>query len=394
MKMKALTVAMAAAMAMSGNAIAQDGFSFSGYARYGATYQANEDSLYVGPAGEVNGRSAGRLGNEYNGGEFQFDYNTTAASGARWKVGVMLDHWAAYDWYSSGDVNLKKAFAAGTGIFASQPDMTVWAGRDFHQRPQTNLMDYFWMTHDGQGGGFDNLDLGGAKMNLGFVGQVDCSHPDPDVNGHGCHGNDSGVYAITSKLHSIEVGAATVDFYANYGFTSEAIDTDDAGMASSAYQLAANVKMAGHSLVVRYSDNAQDSVFDLKEDYSALFVHMEGGFGFSERSGMDYGIGYQSVDADDDAEDRVNYNVVVRPHISWDDTHSTWLEAGYSVVDYDEGSKNSAWKLTLSQNMAVGPHTWSRPMLRFYATVGNADNKNDGTDLDTLTLGAMWEAWW
>ncbi|WP_026957514.1 carbohydrate porin [Aliagarivorans taiwanensis] len=384
MKLKALTIALVSSgMLFSGTAAAGE-FSFGGYARYGATYQGSEDALYVGPAGELNGRSAGRLGNEYNGGEFQFNYHTEAASGAKWQVGVMLDHWTQYDWWSSGDVALKKAFAAGTGIFASQPDMTVWAGRRFHQRPQTNLMDYFWMTHDGQGGGFDNLDLGGAKLNIGLVGQVDCgSHPG-GADGIGCHGNDNGKYALTSKLHSIGIGSASLDLYANYGFTSEAHPDN----STNAYQLAANLKMAGHSLVVRYSDNAKDTVFDLVEDMEALFIHLEGGFSFSDRAGMDYGIGYQDMD-----KSATNYNVVVRPHISWNDTHSTWLEAGYSVVDVEGQSKdNEAWKLTLSQNMAVGPHTWSRPMLRFYATVG--ENDNAGVTQDVFTLGAMWEAWW
>ncbi|WP_026970635.1 carbohydrate porin [Aliagarivorans marinus] len=391
MKLKALTIALVSSGVLCSGIATAGEFSFGGYARYGATYQADEDSLYVAPAGDLNGRSAGRLGNEYNGGEFQFNYLTEAASGAKWQVGVMFDHWTAYDWWSSGDVALKKAFAAGTGIFASQPDMTVWAGRRFHQRPQTNLMDYFWMTHDGQGGGFDNLDLGGAKLNLGIVGQVDCgSHPG-GADGIGCHGNDNGNYALTSKLHGIGLGSATLDIYANYGFTSEAKPDND----TNSYQVAANVKMAGHSLVVRYSDNTKDTVFELTEDKTALLVHLEGGFGFSERAGMDYGIAYQSLEEADDSNDRVNYNVVVRPHISWNDTHSTWVEAGYSVVDYDNvDATNTAWKLTLSQNMAVGPHTWSRPMLRFYATVGNADNESNSTDLDTLTLGAMWEAWW
>ena len=75
------------------------------------------------------------------------------------------------------------------------------------------------------------------------------------------------------------------------------------------------------------------------------------------------------------------------------------------MVDYDDiDATNSSWKMTLSQNMAIGPETWSRPMLRFYATVGNADNEYTGfdsvtgekiaTDVDTVTVGAMFEAWW
>ncbi|MCS5932329.1 carbohydrate porin [Klebsiella pneumoniae subsp. pneumoniae] len=38
----------------------------------------------------------------------------------------------------------------------------------------------------------------------------------------------------------------------------------------------------------------------------------------------------------------------------WNDVHSTWLEAGYQRVDYDQGGDNHGWKLTLSQNIAIG----------------------------------------
>jgi maltoporin len=86
---------------------------------------------------------------------------------------------------------------------------------------------------------------------------------------------------------------------------------------------------------------------------------------------------------------------------NWDDTHSTWLEAGLAQVDYDNNAKDEAWKITLSQNISLGGLPWSRPMLRFYTTVGDVektgytgdDAKNNGTT-DTVSFGAMFEAWW
>ncbi|TKF92079.1 carbohydrate porin, partial [Vibrio sp. F13] len=63
-----------------------------------------------------------------------------------------------------------------------------------------------------------NLDFGGAKLDMGFVGQV-----------KGGLVNDNGRYAITSKLHSINAGIGQLDLYANYGFASDEADSDVAG---------------------------------------------------------------------------------------------------------------------------------------------------------------------
>ncbi|EHT00366.1 hypothetical protein HMPREF9689_01759 [Klebsiella oxytoca 10-5245] len=84
----------------------------------------------------------------------------------------------------------------------------------------------------------------------------------------------------------------------------------------------------------------------------------------------------------------------------WNDVHSTWLEASYQRVDYDRGGDNRGWKLTLSQNIAIGMGAESRPMLRFYVPGGRVDNKhiakvNDSSveRLHSLNVGGMFEAW-
>ncbi|MDH0306833.1 MULTISPECIES: carbohydrate porin [Aeromonas] len=370
-----------------------DGLVFSGYARYGAHYQ-NSDKERVSSFGSLSGNATGRLGNEGNGGEFQLAKVFKNDSGAIWDLVLMLDHWSDGSWADDGGVNVKKMYAGVANVFESQPDLYLWAGRDFHQRPQTDLNDYFWMTHDSQGAGFKNLTLGGIKFDFAGVGQVNNDMVE-----------DNGRYALTSKVHGIQLGDVDLSLYANYGTTSEKLTEDEKKeLANSAYQLASEAVWAGQKFVIRYSHNALNSVFDLADNQDALLFSLDGAIPLTERAKIQYLTSYQKLALDKSDESRKNYSFILRPTYQWNDVHSTWLEGGYSIVDYDDiDATNTSWKTTLSQNIAIGGETWSRPMLRFYATVGNADNEYTGrddkgvlttSDDDTVTFGAMFEAWW
>ncbi|MCW8329167.1 carbohydrate porin [Photobacterium sp. SDRW27] len=364
-----------------------DDFAFTGYARYGMHYADNGND-YVSADGQLAGNAAGRLGNETNGGEFQFSKGFDGANGTKWDIVLMMENWWKQDG-EYGDIALKKFYAGAYNVFASQPDAYIWAGRDFHQRPQQGLNDYFFMTHDGQGGGIKNLDLGGAKLNVAFVAQT---------AGEGT--GDNGDYALTTKLHDIRLAdSISMDIFANYGLSSDkSVDADKDG----AFQVGTIFNFNGNKLSLRYADNTDNSVFNKTDDLTTLYASFEGTSSLSDRTAIEYQAAYHDYDSADDAVDRSNYSVIVRPTHSWNDIHSTWLEAGYSLVDYDNADENSAWKVTLSQNISIGKNTWDRPMLRFYATVGDADNKvaGDGsantgdTTRDTFAVGAMWEAWW
>ncbi|WP_373944182.1 carbohydrate porin [Vibrio chagasii] len=363
-----------------------DGIVFSGYARYGAHYKSG-DERYVDIG--TTGRSVGRLGNEANGGEVQFAKFFQADNGAIWDIVFMADHWEADAWADDGGLSMKKMYAGVTNVFESQPELYMWAGRDFHQRPQQGLNDYFWMTHDGQGAGFNNLDFGGAKLDMGFVGQV-----------KGGLVNDNGRYAITSKLHSINAGIGQLDLYANYGFASD--EADEVGKPKvsdeTAYLLGATLGLGeSNKLVVKYGDGADSSVYDLKGDYQTFYASLEGSYAASEQFIIDYLVSYKDNSGSDLDRENTEYAGIVRPQYQWDDVHSTWLEAGYGMVDYDDNGEENAWKVTLSQNVSLGGLPWSRPMLRFYTTVGDVETKGNTvktTNVDTLSFGAMFEAWW
>ncbi|MDV1909879.1 carbohydrate porin, partial [Klebsiella pasteurii] len=76
------------------------------------------------------------------------------------------------------EVNLKKAYVGVTNVLESNPNAYIWAGRDFHQRPQQGINDYFWMNHDGQGAGVKNFEIGGVQFDVAGVSQVESCSPE------------------------------------------------------------------------------------------------------------------------------------------------------------------------------------------------------------------------
>ncbi|WP_089621317.1 carbohydrate porin [Escherichia coli] len=380
------------------------GVKFSGYARYGAHFQSG-DQKYVAVDGSYNGASAiGRLGNEGNGGEFQLSKAFKSDNGAIWDVNVMIDHWG-------DEVNLKKAYAGVTNVLASNPGAYIWAGRDFHQRPQQGINDYFWMTHDGQGAGVKNFDIGGIKFDLATVAAVESCNPEvmedeTNPSRITCTGGsgtgDKGNYAVTSKIHGMKLGPLDLELYANYGFDSKAVEGEDKLKAwQGAFVVSHSNDSGVNKVIARYSDNSDNSVYNKTDDLTTIYASFEGSHKFTQQAQIEYLLAFHDYDNSSiKSDNRKNYGVIVRPMYFWNDVHSTWLEAGYQRVDYDKGGDNSGWKLTLSQNISIAMGPEFRPMLRFYMTGGQVDNDRtarvNGTKeetLDDFNLGAMWEAW-
>lgn len=380
------------------------GVKFTGYARYGAHFQA-ADQKYVAVDGSYNGASAiGRLGNEGNGGEFQLSKAFRGDNGAIWDINVMIDHWG-------DEVNLKKAYAGVTNIMASNPNAYFWAGRDFHQRPQQGINDYFWMNHDGQGAGVKNFDIGGVQFDVAAVAAVESCSPEvmedeANPSRITCTGGsgtcDKGNYAATSKIHGMKLGPIDMELYANYGFDSKAVESDERLNAWQGGVVLSHTNDSGvNKVIARYSDNADNSVFNKTEDLTTVYASFEGLYKFTQATQVEYILAFHDYDnSRDKTDNRKNYNAIVRPMHWWNDVHSTWLEAGWQHVDYDNGGDNKGWKLTLSQNMSIAMGPEFRPMLRFYVTGGKVDNErtarvNNTKDetLDDFNVGAMWEAW-
>jgi maltoporin len=382
MKIKLLPLSVALATILSPLTVsADDSLTFSGYARYGMKYSAmdtDSGSQFITAPGSIQNKGVGRLGNNGNGGEFQFTKAFEGDNGTEWQVAVMLDHW--------GDaIGLKKFYAKATNIFEAQPNLTVWAGRDFHQRPQTSLSDFYYMTHDGQGAGFTDLELDGVKLDFAAVAQTN------DATG------DSGNYAITSKLHGIDLaGFADLAILANYGFSSDtntdgdAVDNPDL----KAVQIAAIINAGENKIVLRYANNVDGdggSVFNKDSGRDSFYAGLESHAHINDKFSVEYAAAYAGQTYSDDTEDKNTFSLIARPMYAWDDIHSTWLEAGYEFVDDGSSEDSAAYKITLSQNISINGMT-GRPMLRFYVTAGQEDDHGDTTD--KISVGGMFESWW
>ncbi|MFT6927673.1 MAG: maltoporin [Psychromonas sp.] len=377
MKLSKITLAcaLAAGMAAPQIASADDSLEFHGYAIFGVNYE--QDNNEIIDANESTAQDdiyeVGKLGNQASGGEFLFLKKFESENDTKWELGVMYENWG----WGTG---LKQAWAGASNVFEAQPNAYVWAGRRFNARYLQNLNDYKAIWADGQGAGISGVELGFAKLDVSLV----------QMGLDGINNTNKGLFAATSKLSDIKLGDdISMDLIAHYGFTNNASDAEDA------YILAGVIKAWNHKLLIRQSDNATSDVLNRAYGYlegSRTYVSLEGGQSLGENTSVDYLLGYTATDYDNET-DTNGYNVIVRPMHQWNDIHSTWLEAGYSVVDFDSDQENNeAYKVTLSQNIAIGGVAWARPMLRFYVTAG--EEKNDGVTDHPVIAGAAFEAWW
>ncbi len=157
-----------------------------------------------------------------------------------------------------------------------------------------------------------------------------------------------------------------------------------------------------NKIIARYSDHSDNSVYNKTNGLHTVYTSFEGNYKFTQQAQVEYLLAFHDYDNDEQTLDnRRNYGAIVRPMYFWNDIHSTWLEAGYQRVDYENDGDNKGWKLTLSQNISIAMGPEFRPMLRFYETGGQVENNHttrvagqDNTQLDSFNVGAMWEAWW
>ncbi|GEA49894.1 maltoporin [Vibrio inusitatus NBRC 102082] len=382
--------------AISPGILADDALVFNGYARWGFHSQLNNPKLESQVGHEYKfvetdsdfGSSVGRLGNETNGGEIQLTKYLTSSSGAKWDVGFMLEQYS--DSSEEWDPNIKKLYAGVRNIIPSQPNAYFWGGLNHNMRYQTYLTNYFIYETDGQGGGVRDLDVGIADLDLSVVAAASYT---------GAHDRD-GLMAATSDLHGIHLNADFyLDLFMNYGFdTTET--TADTHIQAQQYGLRLHHEGWdwNNRVTAMYSTNNVNSVFKKAEEVDAVQVYFEGDYTFTPSIALAYLAAYHNVEntgtnTDEHFASRTSGNVVLRPMFFWNEDHSTWFETGYENVDYDGNGEDTAWKITVSQNISFGARSKARPMLRAYVTYGQVDKRLEAK-YDVASAGIMFEGWW
>ena len=161
------------------------------------------------------------------------------------------------------------------------------------------------MNHDGQGAGVKNFDIGGVQFDVAAVSQVKSCSPEVMADETNpsritCTGSsdtgDNGHYALTTKTHNIKAGPIDVEVYANYGFDSKAVDSDARLEAWQGGLVLSHTNDSGvNKVILRYSDNSDNSVYNKTDDLTTVYASFEGSHKFTQQAQVEYLLAFHDL---------------------------------------------------------------------------------------------------
>ncbi|MCE0375219.1 carbohydrate porin, partial [Klebsiella pneumoniae] len=144
------------------------------------------------------------------------------------------------------------------------------------------------------GAGVKNFDIGGVQFDVAAVSQVKSCSPEVMADETNpsritCTGSsdtgDNGHYALTTKTHNIKAGPIDVEVYANYGFDSKAVDSDARLEAWQGGLVLSHTNDSGvNKVILRYSDNSDNSVYNKTDDLTTVYASFEGSHKFTQQA--------------------------------------------------------------------------------------------------------------
>ncbi|EKO3579447.1 maltoporin LamB [Vibrio metschnikovii] len=394
-KVSVIAAAVAASLA-AGSAFAVD---FNGYMRAGTAISNHGTG---DQAFEKNG--VGRLGNE-DDNYYEFGFAKELKTGEQtWKVESMI---ASSDEGKSGweskEINVAQFNVQAKGLFASDPDAVLWAGKRYYQRKDIHITDFYFLNTSGTGGGIENVSIGDQKLSVALIQD-------------GAHENSTG-YIFDARLANIGVwDNASLELAVAYNFATDKDNVSeqaDDGVLLSAI-LHQGLSNGFNQTILQYGTNGYgkqvadfgsgawyDRDTSENNDASAFRLINWGVMSLGEQWEMGHQLAYMNgsdISAAKLSTDQ--YSAVVRPMYKWNDTMRTVFEAGYHGGKKAAGTETEDFghaKLTVAQAWAMGDSFWSRPELRVYGSYLH-DTKNDdrfGTGNDSeFVVGVQVEAWW
>ncbi|EKO3487645.1 maltoporin LamB [Vibrio fluvialis] len=396
-KVSVIAAAVAATLA-AGSAFAVD---FNGYFRAGTGISGNGN-------GDISfmKNGIGRLGNE-NDNYYEFGFKEELKTGEQsWKVESMIAQGnnGAKGW-EDGDFNVAQFNVQAKGLFASDQDAVLWAGKRYYQRKDIHITDFYFLNTSGTGGGIENVSLGNQKLSVALIQDGD--------------NTASSGYIFDARLANISLWEnASLELAVAYNFATEKDgkqETADDGVMGTAIlhqglsngfnQTVFQYGTAGYGVQMAnlwgsgayYSRGTTEN-----NDATGFRILNWGVMNFGSSWEMGHQLAYLAgSDIGSSKTDIDQYSVVVRPMYKWNDTMRTVFEAGYNggekVNSAGTGKEDFAGsKFTVAQAWAMGDSFWSRPELRVY---GSYLTDHEGTTFGNkgdsdFVVGIQVEAWW
>ncbi|MFD2017232.1 maltoporin LamB [Vibrio olivae] len=408
-KVSVIAAAVAATLA-AGSAFAVD---FNGYMRAGTGISNND-------GGDISfmKNGIGRLGNEDdNYSEFGFSEELKTGE-QNWRIESMIasSNSGASGW-QDGDFNVAQFNVQAKGLFASDKEAVLWAGKRYYQRKDIHITDTYFLDTSGTGGGIENVSIGNQ-----FSFAVLQDGEDSDYAG----------YKVDARLAGISLwNDASLELAAVYNFATETAngnsEADDGVLATAIIHQ--NLSFGFNQTILQYGTasygeqayrlGGAGSYYDRSgaQDDANGFRFLNWGvvsLGQSWELGHQLGytvgsdIGGTNSDGDYTGQqfDLSQFTAVVRPMYKWNDTMRTVFEAGYNSGDRiaNGGLAKEDFggaKFTVAQTWAMGDNFWARPELRIYASYlkdlesdsFGATETQAGEDNDVV-VGIQVEAWW
>lgn len=389
--------------------------TFGGYLRAGL------DHAQHGKYTSWNKKKVGRFGNESDlWSEIVIGANMTGVKDYVFGVQTRLiySNENGIDPEKKKDVYLDECYATLKGAFEFSKDATIWAGKRYYHREQTEIMDYKWYQIEGYGAGIEYIDVGPGKLSFAWFSKTDADFSYKDKykairsstwgeiandKDNAIHGKDWDKITtdIKTEKFDLEYGMTLWEgSWLNLRGTLLVPETDDNNYMELADQPnVANGKILAASLGTSYGigycttaiqfisgPNASttfengnwidywgvDKVNDAHRWQFLNYGDMKiGDFGLAHSLYYTVGSGFEGSDTDKESDKAFSF--AVRPYYKLTDITKIAAELGFftETTKYQNGeSVNSkGQKATLAYVLSPDAGDWkSRPELRFYVT--------------------------
>jgi len=304
---------------------------------------------------------------------------------------------------------LREAFVRAGNIFASQPDLKLWAGERYYRRQHIEINDFYPLDMSGYGGGFEDLDVRIGKVSLGFLAGAR-----PDI------ATENGTYAKSNfdlRLYDVKAPGGTLAFWVDVATakggttgTGETIPT------STGYAIGVRHQRLGwlggyHAFGIQYGKGAASNFSTSIDDPTPrldsaerllitehLLIQPNDRFAV-----MPIFVYQRKRDGDPRHGWDEWISVGARPELFFTKYLSLAVEAGFDHTKSGTG-QYEGWlqKLTVAPQLGAGRKFFSRPVLRVFATYAHWSDGLRGyvggvpyaSKTDGFTYGIQAETWW
>lgn len=270
-------------------------------------------------------------------------------------------------WFDDLPVRFGQVYFAGRNVPLLR-NGTIWIGRRFYDRLQLGINDQFLENEDGDGGGFEDIDLGFAKWSIAFLmNPNDAPRSDTVTDPVGDVNNK--VYRITTRLTGIQtvkdgnlqLWAAARNLQSKSTKPGGAEPADvDATYRAAVYHTV-NLGRWGNNLVgFKYETLGEDS-----NRWRAVVQH---GVALpAARTALDFIAEYRRTKPAT-GDDQAWFSVGARTDTELAGPVRFLLEAGYDRVQDGDEDARSLTKVTGALSMSTGKNAEGTPTFRLFYT--------------------------